>query len=537
MLLHSRQSGSRLRYGRTCLEHPGKETMQVTPFHGSLPGYRLRQTAASFLIMIACLLCSTLAGMLFFHQGLSEDTIILLYVMGVVICTKLTHGAGYGITASFAAVLLFNYFFTIPYNSLAVDDSNYPITFFIMGVTSLIASTITSSEKKSASTARFQAEQANAFYELTRSLRGTVTMEEAEQKIVTCFRQTFGVEVRFAPGDKPAESSVFLNGPGNGTSSRKNRFRNWVIAGKEKTYGVLSIPEQQADQLDESQLRLMDSMCQCAALGLEKTDSISRQLEIQEQVVQEHYRSDLLRSISHDLRTPLAGILGTCDMLLETEPEPARRRELIRGILQETAWLYSLVENILSLTRMEEGRLSLHCRPECAEELVEAAIRTVEIRHPDCHIGFEVPADLIMVQADGKLIVQLLVNLLENAIRHTLPDSGMDVQLKVDDKENMAVFTVRDEGCGLDPGDLPHLFEPFYTGEKNRLDRGRGTGLGLAICQSIAQAHGGWIRAQNRLDRSGAQFEVGIPLYDDGSPKQGSSLDEPGQTVMESASQ
>ncbi len=271
-------------------------------------------------------------------------------------------------------------------------------------------------------------------------------------------------------------------------------------------------------------------------------------------------------------------------MLLETEPEPARRRELIRGILQETAWLYSLVENILSLTRMEEGRLSLHCRPECAEELVEAAIRTVEIRHPDCHIGFEVPADLIMVQADGKLIVQLLVNLLENAIRHTPPDSGMDVQLKMDDKENMAVFTVRDEGCGLDPGDLSHLFEPFYTGEKNRMDRGRGTGLGLAICQSIAQAHGGWIRAQNRLDRShlfepfytgeknrmdrgrgtglglaicqsiaqahggwiraqnrldrsGAQFEVAIPLYDDGSPKQGSSLDEPGQTVMESASQ
>ena len=142
-----------------------------------------------------------------------------------------------------------------------------------------------------------------------------------------------------------------------------------------------------------------------------------------------------------------------------------------------------------------------------------------------------------MVQADGKLIVQLLVNLLENAIRHTPPDSGMDVQLKVDDKENMAVFTVRDEGCGLDPGDLPHLFEPFYKGEKNRMDRGRGTGLGLAICQSIAQAHGGWIRAQNRLDRSGAQFEVAIPLYDDGSPKQGSSLDEPGQTVMESASQ
>lgn len=470
----------------------------------------LKKAVSCLLMMMGCLLVSTLAGLVFFRMGLSDSTIILIYILGVVVCTKMTDGAVYGLIASFSAVLLFNYFFTVPYYSLQVDDSNYPITFFIMGITSLITSTITSSEKKSALHARYEADQANAFYELTSSLRDTVSMEEAEKAIVRSFSKTFHVEAAFLPRRSQTDSCVNLQGA---------EYYAWPILGKEESYGILYIPAANAEAFDKTQLLLVDSMCECATLGLEKTESLVRQIQIQEQMVQEHYRSDLLRSISHDLRTPLSGIMGICELLLNTNLPATRRNELVAGILQETGWLYSLVENILNLTRMEEGQLRLNRQPECAEELAEAAIRTTENRHPGRPIQFSIPEELILIDVDGKLVVQLLVNLLENAIRHTRNEGAIEMQLFLSSDQTEAVFAIQDEGDGILSEDLPHLFEPFYTGKKSSQDKARGVGLGLAICQSIVQAHGGRIRAENRLDFHGARFEVTLPLNESPSEK------------------
>lgn len=470
----------------------------------------LKKAVSCLLMMMGCLLVSTLAGLVFFRMGLSDSTIILIYILGVVVCTKMTDGAVYGLIASFSAVLLFNYFFTVPYYSLQVDDSNYPITFFIMGITSLITSTITSSEKKSALHARYEADQANAFYELTSSLRDTVSMEEAEKAIVRSFSKTFHVEAAFLPRRSQTDSCVNLQGA---------EYYAWPILGKEEPYGILYIPAANAEAFDKTQLLLVDSMCECAALGLEKTESLVRQIQIQEQMVQEHYRSDLLRSISHDLRTPLSGIMGICELLLNTNLPATRRNELVAGILQETGWLYSLVENILNLTRMEEGQLRLNRQPECAEELAEAAIRTTENRHPGRPIQFSIPEELILIDVDGKLVVQLLVNLLENAIRHTRNEGAIEMQLFLSSDQTEAVFAIQDEGDGILSEDLPHLFDPFYTGKKSSQDKARGVGLGLAICQSIVQAHGGRIRAENRLDFHGARFEVTLPLNESPSEK------------------
>ncbi len=470
----------------------------------------LKKAVSCLLMMMGCLLVSTLAGLVFFRMGLSDSTIILIYILGVVVCTKMTDGAVYGLIASFSAVLLFNYFFTVPYYSLQVDDSNYPITFFIMGITSLITSTITSSEKKSALHARYEADQANAFYELTSSLRDTVSMEEAEKAIVRSFSKTFHVEAAFLPRRSQTDSCVNLQGA---------EYYAWPILGKEEPYGILYIPAANAEAFDKTQLLLVDSMCECAALGLEKTESLVRQIQIQEQMVQEHYRSDLLRSISHDLRTPLSGIMGICELLLNTNLPATRRNELVAGILQETGWLYSLVENFLNLTRMEEGQLRLNRQPECAEELAEAAIRTTENRHPGRPIQFSIPEELILIDVDGKLVVQLLVNLLENAIRHTRNEGAIEMQLFLSSDQTEAVFAIQDEGDGILSEDLPHLFEPFYTGKKSSQDKARGVGLGLAICQSIVQAHGGRIRAENRLDFHGARFEVTLPLNESPSEK------------------
>lgn len=173
-------------------------------------------------------------------------------------------------------------------------------------------------------------------------------------------------------------------------------------------------------------------MCACAALGLDRIENLHQYMASQEKITQEQYRSNLLRSISHDLRTPLSGIMGTSEVLMRLEISQEERIQMAQGIYQEASWLYSLVENILNLTRMEEGHLILNKQEALAEEIIEAACSTVEKRNKDRTIQVNIPSEIITVDVDEKLIVQLLVNLLENAIRHTPQENKVEIVLEAD---------------------------------------------------------------------------------------------------------
>ena len=211
------------------------------------------------------------------------------------------------------------------------------------------------------------------------------------------------------------------------------------------------------------------------------TSHMKRQAEALAEAEKEKMRANLLRAVSHDLRTPLTSISGAVSVLLSSPEVSPKNLAMLSDIKQDADSLIVMVENLLSVTRVQDGTMPLKKREEMLEEVAGDALLTTRRRFPDCCIELDLSEDILYLPMDPLLIRQVMVNLLENAIRHTPPDSGMDVQLKVDDKENMAVFTVRDEGCGLDPGDLPHLFEPFYTGEKNRMDRGNTSNMRRSI--------------------------------------------------------
>ena len=230
---------------------------------------------------------------------------------------------------------------------------------------------------------------------------------------------------------------------------------------------------------------------------------------VQEESERERYRGNLLRAISHDLRTPLSGIMGTCEMILDMSLPEDPRYTLTKGIWKDADWLHALVENILSLTRIEDGRLSLKKQPEAAEEIVGSALSHIEKRAPEREIAVSVPDEVLMVPMDAKLIEQVLVNLLDNAVKHTPPER--EIAVVVTREDDKAVFRVRDRGEGIRPEDLPHIFERFYTVGKGGADAGRGVGLGLAICEAIVRAHGGEIAARNR-EGGGAEFWFSLPL-------------------------
>jgi two-component system sensor histidine kinase KdpD len=231
----------------------------------------------------------------------------------------------------------------------------------------------------------------------------------------------------------------------------------------------------------------------------------------EEEIEKERYHTNLLRSISHDIRTPLSAIIGTAEMLEGgTEPGDSRLK-LIRGIRDEADWLRSLVENILNLTRLGEG--SLEKKPEAAEEVVGGAISHISRRSPGHRITVDMPEELLFVPMEAKLIEQVLINLLDNAARYTVPEGGISVVVK--EGAGAAEFSVMDEGSGIDGEHLPNIFQTFYTTREKQADSGFGSGLGLAICKTIVEAHGGTITARNRIGQKGAEFIFTLPLEEE----------------------
>ena len=234
--------------------------------------------------------------------------------------------------------------------------------------------------------------------------------------------------------------------------------------------------------------------------------------EKEAEIVKERYRANLLRSISHDIRTPLAGIIGISEILMNmSEPEDPRY-DLVRGIQKDADWLHSLVENILNLTRLQDGRLEIQKQLEAVEEVVGEAISHMLLRAPEREIAVHIPDELLLVPMDAKLIKQAIINLLDNAIKYTAPSDEIGIIVRQDDIKKEAVFIVQDRGRGISPADLANLFESFYTSHSDDSDSKKGIGLGLAICDTIIKAHGGTISAHNRADGAGAEFIFTLPM-------------------------
>ena len=273
---------------------------------------------------------------------------------------------------------------------------------------------------------------------------------------------------------------------------------------------VLQIPLETMNTISEADKQLVQSLSETITLAMDRFRTAKQKIRSEEEAAQERYRSNLLRAISHDLRTPLSAIMGSAEMIRGMSQENDPRYDLAQDIYQDADWLHSLVENILSLTRIQDGHLNLHLEKEAAEEIIASALDHIAKRAPQRTIQVSIPDEVLMIPMDGKLIQQVLINLLDNALKHTRPQEEITLTLRRE--QNEAVFTVEDEGEGIAEKDLEHIFQTFYTTRTRRADAQHGIGLGLPICESIVQAHHGTISARNRTDGHGAEFTFRLPL-------------------------
>ncbi|MBO5523620.1 MAG: DUF4118 domain-containing protein [Roseburia sp.] len=249
-----------------------------------------------------------------------------------------------------------------------------------------------------------------------------------------------------------------------------------------------------------------------AALTLQTKKYLAQVYQERKQVEQEQYRANLLRSISHDLRTPLMGIMGTSEMIMDMSEQQDPRRALAKDIYQDADWLHELVENILGLTRLQDGKVNVNQNIEPLEEILGTAVLHIEKSHPEYEINIQLPEEYIEIIGDGRLLSQVFINLLDNAVKHTPPKGEIKVAVRLK-QENQVEILVLDPGKGIAEKDLPYIFDLFYTSAEKEADAKHGIGLGLAVSKLIVEAHNGTITAENRKDRTGAAFRVCLPVY------------------------
>jgi len=468
--------------------------------------------------VLAVGLATGIAVLMFPHFALSN--LVMIYLLGVVFVAAVL-GRGPSLLASLLSVAAFDFFFVTPHMSFAVSDSQHLITFVVMLTVALVISTLTVRLRRQAESHRLRGERTAALYRMSREFARTGSIVEvvkvAERGISEVFESEVWLLLPDAEGrlmhDLGITSSfpldvkemnvaqwVFDHGKeaGLGTTTLPGAKARYVpLIASHGCVGVLGLfPADEATVLDPERLHLLEAFVDQSALVLERTRLAREAKEAEVRVEAERLRNSLLSSVSHDLRTPLAGITGAASSLLETtEPlTDETRRELTQSIMDEADRLNRLVGNLLSMTRLESGSVQVRKEWQPLEEVVGAALNHLEIRLRGRPVVVRIAADLPLVPLDGVLIEQVFANLVDNAIKYTPAETPIEIAARVED--GGVLIEVSDHGEGLPEGTEERVFEKFYRAP-NVQDRG-GVGLGLPICRSIVEAHGGRIWAANQ---------------------------------------
>jgi len=300
--------------------------------------------------------------------------------------------------------------------------------------------------------------------------------------------------------DKTACFETYQSGSacGHGTllfSEAKAYYK--PILSRSGVLGVIGISLPGDALLSHAQGTFIDVIIPQISVVLERQKISEEQKMVQNKMQREHLRADMLRSISHDFRTPLAGIMGLASTALDNydKLDDEVRKNFLQSVYEDADWLNELVENILQTTRFDEGRVKLNMEEEAAEEIITDAVTHVKKHANRSNIYVNIPDEIILIRVDGILIRQVIVNILNNAINYSPAESEISVSLYRE--ANHAVIEVKDNGPGFLPDDLSSVFEPYSHGSsKNNANR-KGMGLGLALCKSIVEAHDGKIIIKN----------------------------------------
>ena len=487
----------------------------------------------SMLVVLA----ATLIGYAFYALGVTEANIIAVYIFGVLIISIITTKRMYGLIASLVSVLVFNFFFAAPRFTFHFNESNYLVTFIIMFMVAFLTGSLAAKLKENAKQS-IQAEFR------TKILLETNQLLQKERNKSDILRVTAGQIIKLlkkhlviypSDGTKLENPEVYWTTDSEKTdliTVNEKEVAEWVmknnrhagattdtlsnakclylaIRQNNRVYGVVGIC-MDGIPLDSFENSVLLSILGECALALENIKNAEEKEEAAVLAKNEQLRANLLRAISHDLRTPLTSILGSAGNLMANyqKMDDEMREQTFTDIYDDSMWLINLVENLLAVTRIEGGRVNLTQTVELMDEVVVEALRHVNRKSKEHTICVHEPEDLLLAHIDVKLVVQLIINLVDNAIKYTNAGSTIDIFMKKEGK--WIVVSVSDNGPGIPDEQKPHIFEMFYTGANRIADSRRSLGLGLSLCKSIVMAHGGQIEVSDNKPK-GTVFTVTLP--------------------------
>ena len=453
----------------------------------------LKTTCRDWALTLGILILATVLSFGFSRVGFTEANIIAVYLLAALLTSMVTSTRSSYVLSAIGGVLVFNFFFTTPKFSLRVYEHGAPLTFLIMIVAALIVGTLTDRLKSQVKQSTQAAYRTNLLFETSQMLQKATSDDKIFQTVRTQVTKLL---------DRHA--SVL---PGVTASSRRNAL-HYPIKVQDRIYGTVIIEGSEPLEAFENSV-LLSILGECA-LALENSRNTAEKEEAKLQAESEKLRATLLRSISHDLRTPLTAISGNASILLSDSEnlDFDARKQMYGDIYDDSAWLHNLVENLLAVTKIEEGRMELKTQPQLAEEIVSEALQHISRKRSEHTITVTHENDLLLAQCDAKLIVQTIINLVDNAIKYSPAGSHIWVSTRWED--SMAVFTVADDGPGISDREKKQIFQMFYTGSTAIADSRRSLGLGLSLCKSIVTAHGGTITVSDNQP-VGTVFTFTIP--------------------------
>ncbi len=509
------------------------KTYQKRPFAWYMEKPSVRDYFLTAFIFAVC----TLIGLLFQKLNFTDTNIVTIYILGVLLTSIVTDGYLCSVAGSFLSVFLFCFFLTEPRMSFQTYAVGYPVTFLIMLISSVLTGALAAKLKTHAKLSAQLAFRTQILFDTDRLLQKA--KGEREILDVTCTQLlrllNRNITAYVVENNALSEGKLF-SGAGEDTedflTKEEQQIARWTYENRQRAgasthhfpqakclylairsgnnvYGVIGIPLQK-ETLDSFEYSILLSVINECALAMENAQNAMEKEKNAVIAKNEQLRADLLRAISHDLRTPLCSISGNADMLLGNSErlDEATKHQIYTDIYDDSEWLIGVVENLLSITRLNDGRLKFKFSDQLLDEVIAESLRHISRKHDDYKIVSDCE-ELVLARMDVRLIIQVLVNLIDNAIKYTPPGTVICIQgTKTDGK---AQISVKDNGPGIPEEMKPHIFQMFYTGKTTVADSHRSLGLGLALCHSIIEAHDGTLILTDH-DPHGCNFTFTLPL-------------------------
>ena len=495
-------------------------------------------SARDILKSIGILLAASCIGFFFYNLGVNEANIITIYVLGVLVTALVTKNQIYSLISSAVSVLVFNFLFTEPRYTLQAYAPGYPLTFSVMFLSAFITGSLVMRLKSHAKQSAEVAFRTRILFDTNRLLQQARGQEEITSVSAGQLVKLLKKDIVVYPAENGVlgEPQIFQAGetePDAGCiSSREREVAAWTLKNNkhagattdtfsdagclylairvgENVYGVLGIV-MEGGELDAMENSILLSVLGEWAFALENEKSTREKEEAAVLAKNEQLRANLLRAISHDLRTPLTSISGNASNLLAMgqDFDEETRKQLYTDIYENSMWLINLVENLLSITRLVEGRLNLNITEDLVDDVVAEALRHVNKKSAEHTIVTESGEEFLLARMDPRLIVQVIINIVNNAIEYT--PAGSHITIRSEKKDGTIILSIADDGPGIPDQEKPRVFDMFYSGGNPIADSRRNCGIGLSLCRSIIDAHGGDLTVSDNAPH-GAVFTFTLP--------------------------